>query len=205
MDTSCTYDDEDFPETVTLHRYPETAAAAAGAVRLFGVVAEPEEALPADPAAWLARLAEDSDTVTGGGEAALVDVGDDAGQTTELLMQMVTELLTTSPFDGSARVLDLPDSDPQPEGSVIGYGLAAYPGGCEPASGPWGTCTSTGPRLWGVGPGVQVTVELVFTPPAVHPRVDVLAFEVEFAVEGRLVIDRRTGYLVVPESFDPEL
>jgi hypothetical protein len=56
-----------------------------------------------------------------------------------------------------------------------------------------------------VGPGVDVTFQIFSTPPSVHPRVDVLAFEVVFAVEGRIVIDSVSGYLIVPEVWDPEI
>lgn len=206
IDTTCTYDPELFPEDVTLHRYPQTISWAQDlGVRILGVTPDPSTTLETDHTAWIRRFGLDTSTVSGGGDVVMVDVGTSADRTTEMLADAVTELLTTSPFDATVQVVDLPDEDPQPEGRVLGYGLGAYPMSCDPATGDWGTCILSGSQVQNVGPGVELSIQLVYTPPGVHPRVDVLAFEVRLAVEGRMIVHSQTGYLVVPESWDPDL
>ncbi len=205
-DASCEYDEDDFPPM----QIPQTYAVTGGlaydlGVRVLGVAAEPDATLSDDPAAWLDRLARDTSTVDGTGATMTIDLGTDSSTTASRLAGAVDALLTTSPFDGVAEIVDLPDAPPQQEISVNAHALMALPASCSPASGSWGTCSFLGSRVVGVGPAVDVTVQIVFSTPSVHNGVDVLAFEARFAVEERMEIDTRRGYLIVPQVWFPEL
>jgi hypothetical protein len=174
-------------------------------VRMLGVVSDPASPLGEEPRAWLGSFALATTTVDGAGGAVLVGVGPDAASTASATASAVADLVTRSPFDAVAAIVDLPDAPPQAEVSVHAYTLTALPVACSPASGEWGSCSFASSRIEGVGPGVEVTVRLVFVVPSAHRNVDVLAFEVRFEVEERMVTDVRHGYLVVPERWDPEI
>ncbi|MBW2261334.1 MAG: hypothetical protein JRG91_05105 [Deltaproteobacteria bacterium] len=205
-DTSCEYDEDDFPPLTVPHTYAVTGGRAYDlGVRVLGVAAEPDATLSDDPGSWLDRLALDTSTVDGTGASMTIDLGTDSSATASRMAGAVNALVGSSPFDAVAEIVDLPDESPQQEISVNAHALIALPASCSPASGSWGSCSFLGSRVEGVGAAVDVTVQIVFSVPSVHKGVDVLAFEVRFAVEERMVIDTRRGYLIVPQVWFPEL
>jgi hypothetical protein len=205
-DTTCGYDEDDFPPRQAAHSYADAGGEAyAGGVRILGMVSEPAVTLGEEPLAWIEQLARDTSTLDGSGDPVVVDIGTDATSAAESLAGAVETLVTASPFDAVALVEDLPDAPPQHEVSVHAHTLTALPVSCSPSSGVWGSCAFSGERVTGCGPLVEVTVGLSFTVPRVHNSVDVLAFEARFAVEERMVTDVRRGYLIVPQVWNPEL